>query len=156
MFDQAGRTNKLNLQNSMTSLESLHYAIGELAYAMARIDGKVQREERQRFFDIVTTELAAKHGDFDIAKIIFQIIEKDKMDAETTYNWAMREIKLNSHYLSPELKQSYIDIMEKIAEAYPPVTLEEKTILERFKKDIEPLIGDPIFYEKTMKKAKLS
>ncbi|MFY9308331.1 MAG: TerB family tellurite resistance protein [Bacteroidia bacterium] len=132
----------------MTSLESLHYAMGELAYCMARIDGVVQKEERQKFFEIVKAELDVHHSDFDISKIIFQIMEKDKMSAETTYEWAMKEIKLNSHYLSPELKQSYITIMEKIAEAYPPVTPEESNILERFKKDIEPLHGDPIFYEK--------
>ena len=120
----------------MTPLENLHLAIGEIAYAVAKIDGKVQNEERQKFHNIVAAELRTKDYDFQISDIIFQIIDKDKMDAETTYDWAMKEIKLNSHYLSPELKLTFLRIMDKIAKAYPPVTSEEKKFIERFKKDI--------------------
>ncbi len=132
----------------MTSLESLHYAIGQLAYA--KVDGQIQKEERQKFHDIVVSELRGKSGNFDVSEIIFHIMDKDKMDTETTYNWAIKEITLNSHYLSPKLKQSFITIMEKVAEAFPPITAEEQKILTRFKKDIEPLTGDPIFYESTV------
>lgn len=132
----------------MTSLENLHYAIGQLAYAIARIDGSVQQEERKKFHNIVEAELRCHDYDFNISDIIFQIMDKDKMDTETTYNWAMKEIKLNSHYLSPHLKKTFIKVIEKIAKAYPPITEEEKNIIERFKKDIEPIIGDPVFYEK--------
>ena len=39
------------------------------------------------------------------------------MDSETTYNWAMKEIRTNSHYLSPEMKETFIRVMEKIAKA---------------------------------------
>jgi hypothetical protein len=58
----------------------------------------------------------------------------------------LNQIKLNSHYLSPELKQTSISIMEKIAVAFPPVTGEERRLIERFKKDIEPIHGDPVYY----------
>lgn len=131
----------------MTSLENLHYAIGELAYAMARVDGKIQKEEREQFFNIVKEGLAADDDNYDVSKIIFEVMERDKISPETTYSWAMKEIKLNSHYLSPELKQSFISVLERIAASFPPVTSEEQSFLERFKKDIEPIIGDPIFYE---------
>lgn len=130
----------------MTPIENLHYAIGHLAYAVAKIDGKVQNEERMKFHNIVAAELRSKDYDFQISDIIFQIIDKDRMDAETTYNWAMKEIKLNSHYLSPELKATFLRIMEKIAKAFPPVTPEEKCIIARFKMDIEKIKGDPVYY----------
>lgn len=132
----------------MTPLQSLHNAIGELAYAIARADGTVQKEERQKFHAIVSAELRCKDYDFDISDIIFQILEKDKViDSATAYEWAMKEIKLNSHYLSPELKQTFINVIEKVAKAFPPVTEEEKSVLAKFRNDIEPLIGDPIFYK---------
>jgi hypothetical protein len=38
--------------------------------------------------------------------------------------------------------------MEKVAEAFPPVTEGEQGLISRFKKDIEPLKGDPIYYGK--------
>ena len=130
----------------MTPLENLHYAIGEIAYAVAKIDGKVQNEERQKFHNIVAAELRMKDYDFQVSDIIFQIIDKNKMDAETTYDWAMKTIKLNSHYLSPELKAAFLRIMEKIAKSFPPVTPEEKCIIARFKMDIEKINGDPVYY----------
>jgi len=137
----------------MTSIENLHAAIGELAYAIARADGTIQKEERQKFHDIVEAELRCRDFDFDVSDIVFQIMDKDKfIDAETSYNWAMKEIRMNSHYLSPELKETFINVMEKVAKAYPPVTIEESNLIEKFRKDIEPIIGDPVYYEKTVRK----
>lgn len=132
----------------MTSLESLHYAIGQLAYAIARADGAIQEEERKIFHEIVTAELSNKDYDFNVSDIIFQILEKDKYtDIQTSYDVAMKEIRLNSHYLSPKLKETFIRVLEMIAESFPPVTSGELDILNKFKKDIAPLKGDPIFYE---------
>lgn len=134
----------------MTPLENLHYAIGELAYAVACADGKVQKEEQKKFHDIVDAELRCKDYDFDVSDIIFRIMGKDKTDSETTYKWAMDQIKLNSHYLSPKLKETFIKVMEKVAKAYLPVTTREQTIIDRFKKDIAGINGDPVFYEKAL------
>ena len=134
----------------MTALENLHYAIGELAYTVACADGKVQKEERKKFHDIVDAELRCKDYDFDVSDIIFRIMGKDKTDSETTYKWAMDQIKLNSHYLSPKLKETFIKVMEKVAKAYLPVTTREQTIIDRFKKDIAGINGDPVFYEKAL------
>lgn len=131
----------------MTPLENLHYAIGELAYAVARADGNVQKEERKIFHDIVVAELFCKDYLFDISAIIFQIMDKDKTDTAIIYKWAMEDIKLNSHYLSPELKNKFISVMEKVAKAFPPVTVSEQRLIDKFKKDITVINGDPVFYE---------
>jgi uncharacterized tellurite resistance protein B-like protein len=130
----------------MTPVENLYYAIGELAYAIARADGEVQKEERRKFQDIVEAEMRCENYNFDISSIIFQIMVKDHESTETTYNWAMNQVRLNSHYLSPELKTTFLKVMEKVAKAYPPVTIEERNLIDKFKSDIEPLKGDPIYY----------
>ena len=130
----------------MRPKENLHYAIGQLAYAVARADGEVQKEERQRFADIITTELAGDE-DFNISGIIFQVLDKEEsISTEDAYDWAMNQIRINSHYLSPELKQKFIMIMEKVAKAYPPVTVREMLLLDRFRKDIAPIHADPVYY----------
>ena len=36
---------------------------------------------------------------------------------------------------------------QKVEKAYPPVTYQEFDLLKKFKKDIAPLNGDPLFYE---------
>lgn len=133
----------------MTPEQNLHNAIGELAYAIARADGTIQKEERKKFQDIVAAELLCKDYDFEVADIIFQVLEKDKfIDSQTAYNWAMKEIKTNSHYLSPELKATFIKVIEKVAKSFPPVTPEETSLLEQFRKDIAPINGDPVYYNK--------
>jgi uncharacterized tellurite resistance protein B-like protein len=132
----------------MTPQENLHYAIGQLAYATACADGAIQKEERDKFHAMVAAELRCKDYDFEVSDIIFQILEKENYpDTETAYKWAMKEIRNNSRYMSPDLKQTFIKVIEKVAKAYPPVTKAESNLLERFKKDIEPLKGDPLFYE---------
>jgi uncharacterized tellurite resistance protein B-like protein len=131
----------------MTSLESLYYAIGELAYAVARADGKIQEQEKEKIHQIVENALKNNEHNFDISEIVFQLMERDKVDSRTSYNWAMKQIRLNSHYLSPKLKKTIISVMEQVAEAYPPITGEERELIEDCKKEMEEIYGDPIFYE---------
>lgn len=130
----------------MTPIESLHYAIGELAYAVAKADGKIQKEEKEKFQSIVAAELRSKEYSFDITDIIFQLMSRDGMDSETTYNWAMKEIRTNSHYLSPQMKETFIKVMEKIAKAFAPVAPKEQAILDKFFKEIAGINGDPVYY----------
>lgn len=133
----------------MTPEQNLHNAIGELAYAIAKADGAIQKEEAKKFQDIVAAELRCKDYDFDVSDIIFQILQKDKfISPETAYNWAIKEIKLNGHYLSPEMKETFIKVIEKVAKAFPPVTKEEQQIVDRFKTDIASIHGDPVYYKK--------
>jgi uncharacterized tellurite resistance protein B-like protein len=132
----------------MTPLENLHYAMGQLAYAVARADGEVQAAEREKFHCIVEAELRCKEYEFSVSDIIFQVMDKDKVSTEYAYDWAMKQIRLNSHYLSPQLKERFIVVMEKIAKAYKPVTIDELLLVDKFRMDIAPIIGDPVYYEK--------
>jgi uncharacterized tellurite resistance protein B-like protein len=131
----------------MTPLESLYYAIGELAYAVACADGKVQEQEKEKVHQIVENALKHNEHNFDISEIVFQLMDRDKAESRTSYNWAIKQIKLNSHYLSPQMKETIISVMEQVAEAYPPVTSQEHELIEDCKKELEALYGDPIFYE---------
>ncbi|MDX2173117.1 MAG: TerB family tellurite resistance protein [Bacteroidota bacterium] len=131
----------------MTALENLHYAIGELAYAVALADGEIQKEERLKFHNLVEAELRCKDYNFNVSDIIFQIMDRDKTSLQDAYDSAMKQIQVNSHYLSPELKATFIKVMEKVAKAYNPVTINEQNIIEKFKKDIEPITGDPVYYK---------
>lgn len=131
----------------MNAIENLYYAVGEIAYAIAKSDGAVQKEEKKRFYSFLRKELEKFNNEVDVSEIIFEIMRKDDMDTETAYKWAMYGIRLNSHYLSPELKWFFLKVIEKVAAAYPPVTLEERNIIDKFRADIAPLRGNPLYYE---------
>ena len=133
----------------MTPVENLHYAIGELAIAVALDDGEIQKEQRDQFHKLVETELRNKYYAFDISDIIFKVMDKQQVSSTSdAYNSALKEIKMNSHYLSPELKATFIKVMEKVANAYKPVTINEMLLIEKFKEDIAPIHGDPVYYSK--------
>lgn len=132
----------------MGPFESLHYAIGEIVYAVAAADGSVQAEERKRLEEIVAEELKKHNYDFDVSHIIFQLLDRQYRTPTESYDWGMNQMRLYSHYLSPELKAACLSMMEKVASAFPPVTAEEDALLIRFKRDIEPLHGDPVYYAK--------
>ncbi len=138
---------KPSTQSEMSPNESLHYAIGLIAYCMAAADGTVQPEERRKIKSIVDAELKYKDEAFNITDIIFQLMDKQHSSRETTYNWALHQIKTNSHYLSPEMKSTFMCVLQKMAEAFPPITPEESALFEKFKSEIEPLHGDPIYYK---------
>ena len=130
----------------MTPIENLHYALGELAYAVAFADRTIQEDERKKLHAILESELESLHGTMDISEIIFKILEKDKTDSETAYTRAMEQLWLNSHYLGPELKLSFLHVIEKVAKAFPPVLRTEKNMIKRFREDIAEIHGDPVFY----------
>jgi uncharacterized tellurite resistance protein B-like protein len=130
----------------MSPKENLYYAIGELAYAVAKADGAVQKEEKEKFQQLVTKAMEkGKHG-FEISGIIFTIMDRDNASLPDSYHWAIKEIRRNSQHLSPEMKKCFIDTMAAVAMAYPPVTIEESDLMKKFVQDIEPLKGDPALY----------
>ena len=125
----------------MEARQNIYYALGILAFAIAKSDGKINWEEKEKLFEIVKREM--DHDiDFEYAEIIFQLLERDNLGFEKTYNWAIDELQKGRHYLSPEIKQKMIDTVEQIARAFDKVSSEEKDIIDRFKKDIQTIGSD--------------
>ena len=119
----------------MTPTEILHYAIGELAYAMAASDGEVQKEERQQLHDIVHEEVKKGNYAFDFSRIMFQIVDKEERPVAAAYSRAMRIIRLNNTHFTPEMKAIFASVLNKVAEAFPPVTPEECSMIANFENE---------------------
>ncbi len=85
----------------MSPRQQLCYALGELAYAVARIDGEVVKEERVKLHKVISEELSPVDYTFEISKIIFELVDKQNKDAETVYNDAVETIQtLKKNYCS--------------------------------------------------------
>lgn len=123
----------------MNAKESLFYALGLLSYAIANADGKVQKEEKENFHHILKEQFDTISTEIDTAEIIFEILRRDAIDPKTAYNWALNQIKLYSHRLDDNLKKGFIATIKKVAEIYPPVEPEEKTLIQQFEQDIHKI-----------------
>lgn len=117
--------------------QNLYYGIGQLAYAVAKADGKVQQEEKNRLHRVVIEELKKHSSDFDISEIIFDILNKDKKDFITTYESGIRALKLSSHLIDPKMEKVILHTLQKVAASFPPVSIEEALIFKKIKADLE-------------------
>ncbi len=123
----------------MDAKGSLFYALGQLSYAIANADGKVQKEEKDNFHKILEEQFNAINPEMDTAEIIFELLRRDATDPQTAYNWAMNQIKLYSHHFDANFKKGFIATIKKVAEAYPPVEPEEKALIQQFEKDLSAM-----------------
>ena len=124
----------------MNSVERLYYALGELAYAVAKADGQINFEERNKLHDIVVKGAKCHNYEFNVSEIIFHILQKENIfNVEDSYRSAMREIKANSKYLTDDMKAEFVAVLDKVARAFNSITKEEREIIERFRKDIDQI-----------------
>jgi uncharacterized tellurite resistance protein B-like protein len=129
----------------MTNIENLYYALGEIVYAMAMTDGQIQKEEKDKLHTILVEEFSKKNPNINVTEIVFRIFQRDRTDAKTAYDWAMKELKLNSHYLSEEMKQHFYNVLQNVANAFPPVDKVEHELRLNFMNEMKSVIGDPVF-----------
>jgi uncharacterized tellurite resistance protein B-like protein len=119
----------------MDAKQHLYYALGALAYAVAKADGKVQREEIDKVREIV--DRGTQHSmDYNYTDIIFQILQKDKMGFKDVYVWAMKSFETGKYHLTPDVKDQFIKVIQEVADAFPPADPEEKALIARFSEDI--------------------
>jgi len=122
----------------MDAYSYLFYGLGQVAYAVAMADGKVQKEEEQMLNDIVVSNLEKNNIDFDYTDTIFKILKSDDiLDAESSYKEGVKSINLGGNHLTNELRDVFVVIINEIAEAFPPNTVEERAFVSRFKEDLE-------------------
>ena len=119
----------------MNSKQHLYYALGILAYAVAKTDGAIQTEERKMISSIVKQE-SGHVMDFEYVEIIFSLLQKENYEPNKVYEWAMNAFRLGEHYFTPLMKEQFVSVIKKIAEAFPPTIEEEKNLIEKFSRNI--------------------
>ena len=122
----------------MDAKQHLYYALGALAYAVAKADGKVQPEEQEKVQQIVSS--GTNHEiDFTYTDIIFKLLQQDKAGFKEVYNWAMHSFELGKYHFTAEMKAGFVDVIQQVADAYPPTSAEERKLIERFGDDLRSL-----------------
>ena len=129
----------------MGHIQNLYYVLGEVAYAIVKTDCTIQKKDKKKLTNILIQEFDKKSLDFDPAPIIFHIVEKDSMDATVACNWAIKEIKLNCHYVSEKMKEHFVHVLQRVAEAFPSVTSKEQFLIDHFISEIKTIKGDSVF-----------
>lgn len=120
----------------MEAKQNLYYALGIFSYAIAKADGKIQYEEMQELQKIVKEETA--HAmDFQYVEIIFKILQKDKAGFEDVHKWALDALEMGKFYLTDEIKEQFIAVMKRVADAFPPKTNDEHSLINQFIQELK-------------------
>ena len=127
----------------MSPIQNIYYALGEVIYAISKANGTSQKKEKLK--NILVEEFNKQLLDFDPSAIIFHILAKESMEATTAFNWAIKEIKLNSHYVSEKMKKQFIHILQRVSQEFPPVTTKEQLLIDSFISEIKIIKGDSVF-----------
>lgn len=115
------------------------YGLGIIAFAMAQSDGAVQHRERRELMNIVKDWSERHDVDFDVAEIIFTLLSKNKANEVLTYEKGMEYIRKGKQSISAQMVEKFIFLINDVAHAFPPVTSEERTMLENFSHDMKNL-----------------
>lgn len=131
----------------MKPVEKLYFALGEIAYAMVWSNNRIRYEEIARFMETVTTDLNPDTRELDLLGTMFRSITGDKKDAATAYMEAIAEIRENADYLYPELRESFVRVLERVESAYAPFTMvyDKKSYVDRFKEDVSTIKGSRVY-----------
>lgn len=123
----------------MERQQRIYYAIGELAYAMAKADGVVRAVEREAMHQLVAEKLAQRNYNYDYSEIIFHLLSQQANDAETIYQRALNDLRQASNFLDEPLERELFEILLEIAKADSPVNASEQAMLERLREDLKAL-----------------
>jgi tellurite resistance protein len=120
----------------MNKTERLIYGLGHIAYAVAMADGEVQARERRNLEYIVKRGTHDLHVDLSSLETIFLLLDQDELDMETSYEWGMEEINKGRADLTDIMREEFLGIAKEVAAAYPPITGDERKLLDRFAADL--------------------
>ncbi|TRX49483.1 hypothetical protein FNH22_27080 [Fulvivirga sp. M361] len=120
----------------MYEKREIHRAIGELAYVISRAQTGHELDEKKAFFKIIEKEL-----DFDAwsAESRFEILdEKIHPTIDHAYNEAIHEFRRYKKYLTPELKDTTLRVIEAVARIYYKSEVQQ-FVIDRLKNDLKTL-----------------
>jgi len=113
--------------------ENMYYGIGKIALAVAKADGEITRNEFIQLKDCVKQTEEELKVDLGLLEIAFQYFQKyDGIPVKTLIEEGIHDFHLGDDHLTPKLAESFKTLLIKVAEAQPPITVEEDVVLIKF------------------------
>jgi hypothetical protein len=121
------------------SKENIYYALGSLAYAIAKADGEIQKEELNIIRKNAQEILFSEDISNDFVDEIFDQLESKDISVQDAYNYAIDLLESNKYEYDfyDSVKKKCILFLESIAGSFEREALKERNIIADFKKAIE-------------------
>ncbi len=116
------------------ALSSLYLGFGNLVYALAKADGRVQNEEAD-----TVRQLLAEQPFGELAQYAFTLLEERNVSVEEAYAFGMRRLTDNRKALNDSLKKQFVDMLLHVAGAHDDTSRKEQDMIKRFRRDLRRL-----------------
>lgn len=137
---------------TLTQTKGLNYKqfykeLGQLLYAVAYSDGKVDKEEVDELREFVLKELAPFEPESDSSgmnlafytQFEFEDIAEKHSPSSIVFWSFLQYLKSNARYMDEQLKTLIIEAVEKVAEAYHKVNKQEQDMINLLNQEIAAL-----------------
>jgi hypothetical protein len=115
----------------------LYRCIAELAYVMAKVDRGLSSEERIAFYKVINEEL---QYDAWAAQSRFELLDEVvEPNIDKAYNEAIHDFRKYRKYVTPEIKDKTLKVIQRVADACNGFNEKEALIMDRIKKDLRDL-----------------
>lgn len=116
----------------------LYREFAELAYALAKADGRIEGREMEAFRRVISEELGE---DALVASDWFDLLqEHSRPTIKEAYNNVFHILALNKIEITPQMRERYLRVLTHIAEAYGGVDEREAFLIARFDEDLTRLM----------------
>lgn len=112
----------------------LYMGLGSIAYALAKVDGRIQLAEMQTVKELLA---GVPHG--ELALYAFFLRENCDETVEEAYAFGMRRFAHNRKALTALTKKQFVNILIRIAEAHDDTSRKEQELIRRFRRDLRRL-----------------
>jgi hypothetical protein len=124
----------------MEKREYLFYGFGQVCYAVAMSDGKIQKSEHDDLMKLLKGEFEELDIDFDVLEISFELMFRDGVEnSDDAYQHGIKNIDTGKNFLTKELMNHFNRILMNIADSYKGVDKDEMNIIRTFNKDMESI-----------------
>ncbi len=112
----------------------LYMGLGSVAYALAKVDGRIQLAEMQTVKELLA---AMPHG--ELALYAFLLRENCDETVEEAYAFGMRRFAYNRKLLTEPTKKQFVGVLLRIAQAHDDTSRKEEELIKRFRRDLRRL-----------------
>lgn len=122
------------LDESTAEPADLYMGLGSVAYALAKVDGRLQLAEVQTVKELLAS---VPHG--ELALYAFFLRENCGETVEEAYAFGMRRFSNNRKGLTESIKKQFVAILIRIAQAHDDISRKEQELIKRFRRDLRRL-----------------
>jgi len=124
----------MNLYELPAEPADLYLGLGNLVYALAKLDGRVEVEEGN-----VARRLLKQQPFGRLALHAFFLLENCEASGDEAYAFAIRRFSSNRPALTEPVKQQFVAMLTQIAGAHNPISRKEAEFITRFRHDLDRL-----------------